>query len=441
MRGGSSPKRTNLKWRTSCCTMHQVHATEMCLALLQILDWTRALPSLHEGSNLLLDKFEEMPWHDWMASATNDLLSEFSEPPPKLPIMIVTRMTEAAEQLGAYFPAMSGKMEVPSSRQPHKASRGLGSPSRDGDRQCMQLGRNPTHPTRVRDARKGGTAGKDMQGQSNLAGHVGMPAELLTAAHFAASRPLYLFSMSYPDPALPSLPGTMHAAAPQQPHSAQPAAGWGNAAVHTAGHPAGMNLLPPAPSGYPNPWSGHYLPDPVLQPSAQPPFMSFSSSLCNPHMGGASPAGYPLLPQHMSMPAGPLLDVQQIVEAAGFASLGNSVSGPPLQPFQQQVQQQLLQGSGLLNAQPPQLGGWGAGSNSLAQQLVQSACRTAAGGDAACAGGGPPLPWKPPTEHFAGKQDAHQILHALLAYLPCPRNARQWLAVTSMVLPRLFSHP
>ncbi|KAK9851678.1 hypothetical protein WJX84_005537 [Apatococcus fuscideae] len=78
-----------------------------------ILDWTRAMPSLQEGSNLLLSKFDEMPWHSWTTSATNDLLSQFSEPPARLPPMIVTRITQAAEILGAHYPAMAGRIHMP----------------------------------------------------------------------------------------------------------------------------------------------------------------------------------------------------------------------------------------------------------------------------------------------------------------------------------------
>ncbi|KAK9825751.1 hypothetical protein WJX74_004347 [Apatococcus lobatus] len=383
-----------------------------------ILDWTRALPSLHQGSNLLLDKFEEMPWHAWTASATNDLLSQFSEPPPKLPPMIVTRMTQAAEQLGAHLPSMSGKILAPS-RQPHETPQGLRSPPEDFERQGMLSGR-------VQGVRNDVIAGEGLQGQPNIAKPVGLPTEHLNAAHFAVNQPLSygVSGVGYPTPTFPTpQKGNAHSAGLQDPLSAQPAAGWRHPAVHSTAHStvsaASISILPSAANGYPpNPWSGPPLPHSVQQPVAQS-FMSYPSTLQNPHMSGATAAGYPFALQHMPMPTGPPSSMQQMVEAANFASLANTKSCPQ-QPSQQQVQQQLLQGSGLLNAQPPQLNGWGAGSESLAQQLAQSACRTAAGGDAAFGGGVPPLHWKSHTGPFAGEQSIHQLVHAASAFAPWP---------------------
>lgn len=132
--------------------------------------------------------------------------------------------------------------------------------------------------------------------------------------------------------------------------------------------------------------------------------MAYPGALQASPMVGANPVGYPFPSPHMQMPAGAPPSMQQLMEAAKLAGLANVVS-PPQQPLQQQVQQQLLQGSGLLNAQPAPLGAWGPdllAQQQLAQQLVQSACRSAEECGSAGFAGSSPL-WKPPANPYAGK--------------------------------------
>ena len=201
---------------------------ELSWSALQILDWTRALPSLHEGSNLLLDKYGEMPWHDWTASATNDLLSDFSEPPPKLHPMIIARMTQAAEQLGAHLPSMSGKIAPPHRQAVNGLPQGLpGSP-------CGSMGRQQAVLSgRIQpDVGNGVMTRRAEHGQQSLSGPIGMPGEFLTAAHFAATQPLYTLGMDGNGFPVPPGVGT-HSAGLQEPHPVQPAAAW----VHPAGPP------------------------------------------------------------------------------------------------------------------------------------------------------------------------------------------------------------
>ncbi len=404
-----------------------------------------------------------MPWHDWTASATNDLLSQFSEPPSLLPSMIVSRLTQAAEVLGAYVPSMSGKIKPPAgpiNLQPE---------SREVKAESLQAHRD--HIPEQKHDHAESEALPSSKPNSSHSVDLLASASLLTPAHFASGGPC-------PNPFLSA--GSTHPAVGTHHPFAVPAAGreWQSPAGSGLHWPLQSLHLPVGPPTDPSPLqrlaafsstdasplerfaAGMWLhpADRLLQSQVHLSPGHLTRSLPT-YMGdvlAGHPLGHPPLPTHFSeglagrpfMPGQPASFPGAAPAArhrpGSLPGLGMSHFSPLLQQLPQQLPYQLLhqlpvqmhalgspglQPSKLLQGHPSPLVGDRAQAYHLSSAKKASGPAGSLDRDSISKHEAPPphdrmSSWQQRSqqERFANKLDPHQLVAARSAFAPWPAS-------------------